>query len=163
MRVWLLAVVVLVIGLGVVVMVRDPAAAREQFGSGAAAGEAATQQIRRVVLESSLLPPEVGARQPARPHCDPQQPSFVYGFAALKLRIGPVMGEPLECERPVHANGDTHQRTSTGLAYYRKGSNIPTFTTGWDHWALTKEGLVYWAGDVVDPPGTAPTPTAPVP
>ena len=77
------------------------------------------------------------------------------GFAALKLQIGAVMGDPLECERAIHPSGDTRQLTSTGLAYYRNGVNIPSFVDGLDHWALTERGLVHWIGDVVDPPGTA--------
>jgi hypothetical protein len=89
------------------------------------------------------------------PICDIHHPSFLYGFAALKLQIGAVMGEPLECEQAIHPTGDTRQLTSTGLAYYRNGVNIPSFVDGLDHWALTERGLVHWIGDVVDPPGTA--------
>jgi hypothetical protein len=92
------------------------------------------------------------------PVCDPKSPIFVYGFADLRLRVGAKMGEALECERAVHPSGDTNQRTSTGIAYYRKGVNIPSFTNGWEHWALTKDGLLYWTGDVVDPPATTPNP-----
>jgi hypothetical protein len=87
------------------------------------------------------------------PICERFHPTFLYGFADLKVRIGDKMGRPLECERAIHPSGDTQQRTTTGLAYYRKGVNIPTFTNGSDHWALTHNGLVYWIGDVVDPPG----------
>jgi hypothetical protein len=89
------------------------------------------------------------------PICDIHHPTFLYGFAALKLQIGAVMGDPLECERAIHPSGDTRQLTSTGLAYYRNGVNIPSFVDGLDHWALTERGLVHWIGDVVDPPGTA--------
>ena len=84
--------------------------------------------------------------------CMEGQPKFEYGFAALKTRLGAVMGDPLECEHSIHVNGDTRQRTTTGYAYYRTDANVPAFTDGWDHWALTDDGLVYWAGDVVDPP-----------
>jgi hypothetical protein len=94
------------------------------------------------------------------PICDIHHPSFLYGFAALKVQIGARMGDPLECERAIHPSGDTHQLTTTGLAYYRNNVNIPSFVDGWDHWALTERGLVHWIGDVVDPPGTAlPMPT----
>src|SRR5712691_11418064 len=89
------------------------------------------------------------------PICDARRPSFLYGFAALKLQIGAKMGDPLECERAIHPSGDTHQLTTTGLAYYRNGVNIPSFVDGLEHWALTERGLVHWIGDVVDPPGTA--------
>ncbi len=84
--------------------------------------------------------------------CGGAQPTFQYGFAELHARLGEVMGDPLECERPIHVDGDTRQKTTTGYAYYRTMDNVPTFTNGWDHWALTADGLVYWSGDVVDPP-----------
>jgi hypothetical protein len=84
--------------------------------------------------------------------CSPNQPAFYYGFRDLQAQLGSRIGQPIECEQPIHANGDTRQRTSTGYAYYRKESNIPSFTNGWEHWALTSNGLMYWTGDVVDPP-----------
>lgn len=81
-------------------------------------------------------------------------PRFVLGFAALAVELGPVMGEPLECERSNPENGDTLQRTTTGLAFYRKSTNTPTFTDGTKHWALTQTGLTFWSGAAVDPPAT---------
>jgi len=84
--------------------------------------------------------------------CQPDHPTFYYGFSDLHAQLGGAMGTPVECERAIHANGDTRQRTTTGYAYYRKSDNIPTFTNGWDHWALTADGLVHWSGYVVDPP-----------
>jgi hypothetical protein len=84
--------------------------------------------------------------------CGGGHPIFHDGFAELHARLGDIMGIPIECEQPIHVSGDTRQRTTTGYAYYRKSDNIPTFTNGWDHWALTADGLVYWSGDVVDPP-----------
>jgi len=86
------------------------------------------------------------------PGCQPDHPSFYYGFADLHARLGAVMGNPTECEHSIHANGDTRQQTTAGYAYYRKSDNVPTFTNGWDHWALTDRGLVHWSGYVVDPP-----------
>jgi hypothetical protein len=62
------------------------------------------------------------------------------------------MGEPTECEHSQNASGDSVQRTSTGLAYWRKGSNVPAFTTGTEHWALLDGELVAWTGTSVDPP-----------
>jgi hypothetical protein len=92
----------------------------------------------------------------AGPHmpgeCSSGHLEFYYGFASLQTQLGESMGQPIECEQPIHANGDTRQRTTTGYAYYRKLGNVPTFTNGWEHWALTADGLVYWTGDVVDPP-----------
>lgn len=86
------------------------------------------------------------------PTCDAVHPIFLYGFAELRIRIGDKMGQPLECERAIFPSGDTNQRTTTGLAYYRSGVNIPSFVNGLEHWALTSQGLVHWIGDVVDPP-----------
>jgi hypothetical protein len=90
------------------------------------------------------------------PFCAPgQAPQFVFGFAALRQIIGPAMGEAIECEHPNSANGDTLQRTTTGLAFYRKSTNTPTFTDGWRHWALLRAGVVAWSGSDIDPPGVA--------
>ena len=110
---------------------------------------------------ASSVPTPVSARQPAtvpapRPGiCTLTQPRFAGGIATLKAALGAAMGEPLECERVVDATGDTQQKTSTGLAYYRKALNVAAFTTGWDHWALADRGVVHWAGDSVDPPPDA--------
>jgi hypothetical protein len=84
--------------------------------------------------------------------CDPNKPSFLYGFAAMKAQLGGTMGDPLECEHSIYVGGDTRQQTTTGYAYYRPSVNVPAFTNGTDHWALTDAGLVHWIGDVVDPP-----------
>ncbi|MDP8924286.1 MAG: DUF4352 domain-containing protein [Chloroflexota bacterium] len=100
----------------------------------------------------------------AAPYCEPgRQPTFQFGFAALKAALGGVMGEPLECEHGNPENGDTLQQTTTGLAYYRRSTNTPTFTNGSEHWALTPSGLAYWVGPEVDPPTlAAPRPAEPV-
>ena len=96
----------------------------------------------------------------AAPHCgSSQEPQFVFGFAHLKSLLGDKMGEPIECEHANPENGDTLQQTTTGLAFYRKSTNIPTFTNGWDHWGWSVEGLLYWTGDAIDAPGYEPPPT----
>lgn len=97
------------------------------------------------------------------PSCAPgQAPRFVFGFAALREQLGDVMGEPVTCEFPdPNGTGDVHQRTSTGLAFWRKATNIPTFTNGWDHWGWTDDGLEYWTGESIDPPGREVPPPAP--
>ena len=64
-----------------------------------------------------------------------QEPEFQFGFAFLKSQLGDLMGEPLECEHANPENGDTLQQTTTGLSFYRKSTNTPTFTDGWNHWA----------------------------
>src|SRR5919201_5156922 len=87
------------------------------------------------------------------PFCQPgQPPHFDFGFRALDESLGDMMGQPLECEHAEVGTGDAHQETSTGLALYRKSTNTPTFTTGYEHWALTTDGLVYWTGESIDPP-----------
>jgi hypothetical protein len=87
----------------------------------------------------------------ATQRCNPTQPRFVGGLARLRAIVGPVMGDPLECEHVV-AGGDTHQRTTTGLAYVRTKQGMPSFTTGWDHWALRDGSLIRWASAAVEPP-----------
>jgi hypothetical protein len=84
--------------------------------------------------------------------CYSIQPIFVGGMRALRQRLGASMGEAVECEHAVGADGDTQQRTTTGLAYYRKALNMAGFTNGWEHWALLDRGLVHWSGMAVDPP-----------
>jgi hypothetical protein len=81
-------------------------------------------------------------------------PEFDYGFAALRIRLGDKMGEPLSCERPGPL-GDSVQQTTTGYARYNKATNTPTFTRGSEHWALTAQGLVHWGGSALDPPADA--------
>lgn len=87
-----------------------------------------------------------------------ESPHFVFGFADLQRQLGSTMGDPTECEHSNADNGDTLQATSSGLAFYRKGTNTPTFTDGSAHWALTNQGLVSWSGGDVDPPGVGAQP-----
>ena len=111
----------------------------------------------------ALLVTVFTAAASAAPHCSPgQEPVFMFGFAHLKSLLGDKMGEPIECEHANPENGDTLQQTTTGLAFYRKSTNIPTFTNGWEHWGLTVEGLILWTGDAVDAPGYEP-PSTPTP
>src|SRR6188508_47196 len=100
--------------------------------------------------------PAPAALAQGAPFCGPgARPQFSNGFAALKASLGPVMGEPVECE---HSDGDSPdilQQTTTGLAFWRKSTNTPTFTDGYRHWALMPQGLVAWEGSSIDPPSTA--------
>jgi hypothetical protein len=82
-----------------------------------------------------------------------ESPTFVFGFAALREQVGDAMGAAIECEHANPDNGDTLQQTTTGLSFYRKSTNTPTFTDGFDHWGLTSDGLVTWTGSSIDPPG----------
>lgn len=116
-----------------------------------------------------VLASPLAATAQTAPFCGPgQRPEFVLGFAALKGQVGPVMGDAIECEHPDPlGTGDTEQHTTTGLAFFRKSTNTPTFTDGYSHWALTPQGLVTWTGSSVDPPGLAaapsPAPSTPSP
>jgi hypothetical protein len=105
-------------------------------------------------------PPTVTARPLAAASPSPTQggacivtaPRFTYGTAELKAALGASMGEAAECERVVDAAGNTEQKTTTGLAYYRARNNISAFTNGFDHWAMTPAGVVHWTGDDLEPP-----------
>ena len=94
---------------------------------------------------------------PADPYCRPgEQPQFHFGFATLSAKLGGRMGSPTSCEYgDPRGSGDTLQATDKGLSFYRQSTNTPTFTTGFEHWALTDADLVYWTGDSIDPPGDA--------
>jgi len=108
-----------------------------------------TQMLRRaiflVILSVHLWPTTVAAQGAAA--CPPgRTPSFLLGFASLQTSLGSSMGEPTECEHVDPVSGDAFQRTTTGLALYRRDTNTPMFTNGREHWALTSDGLMYWSG-----------------
>ncbi len=85
-----------------------------------------------------------------------QTPTFSLGFAGLKARLGDVLGDPTTCEfAEPNGSGDMLQQTTSGLAFWRKSSNTPTFTNGSLHWALTPAGWVQWTGASIDPPTAA--------
>ena len=86
-------------------------------------------------------------------YCFGDTAQFRQGFLALARQLGPAMGEAITCEyADPNGTGDTLQQTTTGLAFYRKNTNTPTFTDGWNHWGQTGAGLVYWTGSSIDPP-----------
>jgi hypothetical protein len=88
--------------------------------------------------------------------CNPMRPRFVGRMVSLRAALGASMGDALECEQAVDAEGNTHQTTARGLAYYRAQTDVACFTTGWDHWAMRADGrVVRWAGEAVDPPPEA--------
>lgn len=119
--------------------------------------------LRRTLLAAASLvvlslgaavPSTVGAQ--SAPVCLPgQSPAFAFGIAELQALVGAAMGDPLECEHTNPANGDTEQRTTTGLAYFRPSTNTPSFTDGYRHWALTPQGVLFWEGTASDPPENA--------
>jgi uncharacterized cupredoxin-like copper-binding protein len=102
-------------------------------------------------------PSQPPVTSPEATFCPPgQDPHFVFGFADLKAFIGEPMGQPLTCEFPdPNGTGDIHQFATTGLAFWRKSTNTPTFTNGYEHWGRTDRGWVYWLGDSIDPPPDA--------
>jgi len=87
------------------------------------------------------------------PWCLPDQsPTFLFGFAALDQATGGVMGAPTECEHGTdQSNGDTSQKTTTGVATYSWCTNSPSFTRGQEHWMLTADGLEHWFGSPESP------------
>lgn len=122
------------------------------------------------LLAGLLVPPATAAAQST--FCAPgQAPGFVFGFADLKAFIGDPMGTATTCEFPdPNGTGDVHQRTTTGLAFWRRATNTPTFTNGYEHWGRTAAGWVCWVGSSIDPPpdasgcgGEAPPMAAPGP
>src|SRR2546421_8245224 len=102
-------------------------------------------------LMSSLLLIPVRVNAQSTNFCAPgQSPHYAFGFADLKAQIGDAMGDPLTCEFPdPKGTGDVHQQTSKGLAFWRKSTNTPTFTNGWQHWGHTPRGWVTWVGNSI--------------
>src|SRR5919202_1053151 len=116
-----------------------------------------TLLVAPILAAALAIPAALPVSAQAANFCQPgQQPRYVFGFADLQARLGDWMGSPLTCEFPdPNGTGDVHQRTTKGLAFWRKRTNTPTFTNGSEHWALTASGPVYWTGPSVDPPPNA--------
>lgn len=68
------------------------------------------------------------------------KPEFRLGFKALADLIPNVVGQPLEDEH-YDANGDSIQRTTTGLMVWRKSDRWTAFTNGHTTWILGPYGL----------------------
>jgi len=114
-----------------------------------------------------------GAGEPA-PYCrSGQSPAFRFApFGLLESVLPKLVGNPLECAHRDPSNGETVQVTSTGLAYYRRSSMLPSFAVGEEHWALASDPagltwvnaisgtsanihILHWIGDQLDPPDDA--------
>jgi len=106
------------------------------------------------LLAVVALTPLHVVRATADDHCGVGETAvFRAGFRALSDQLGATMGTPSTCEYPDPAGtGDVEQDTTTGLAFWRKSSNTPSFTDGLNHWALTQAGITRWTGSSVDPP-----------
>ncbi len=134
-------------------------------GSVRTSAEAVLRELARAVAALAVVagllavpaPAPAHAQAQADTHCPPgQSPQFSAGFAALSERLLDWMGTPITCELPdPRGTGDVHQQTTRGLAFWRKSTNVPTFTNGSEHWALGPRGFVYWQGSSVDPPADA--------
>jgi hypothetical protein len=117
-----------------------------------------------MVVASLFGSPGLAAAQLA-PYCQTSAaPVFEGRLAELKAAIGAVMDDPVECAHVDNVSGDLVQNTTTGLAYVRSSTGVPTFTNGSHRWALAPMGLVEWDGPELDPPGAiAPPPVPGVP
>ena len=76
----------------------------------------------------------------------------MFGMADLQARLGAPMGDPTECEHVDAASGDTIQKTTTGLAYFRPSLSLAIFTNGEAHWTLSNGQLLLWKNGSVTPP-----------
>lgn len=106
-----------------------------------------------VVLLAAFVAIPIDARASTDTGCAPGQTArYVFGFAELNRFIGRAMGDPSTCEfADPGGTGDVHQSTSNGLAFWRKTTNTPTFTDGFNHWGHTPQGWAYWTGSSIDP------------
>ena len=117
------------------------------------AGYIGLSVVSTLAMITTLLAPAALAQPGETTHCLPgQSPQFVLGFADMQAMLGDAMGQPVTCEFPdPNGTGDVHQQTTTGLSFWRKSTNTPTFTNGSEHWGNTPTGWVYWMGSSIDP------------
>lgn len=116
-----------------------------------------TRAFPSLALLLALLAPLPAAAAPAGPPicAAGQPPTFAPGLQPLRDLLGETMGEPVACPQTDPRSGDLVQPTSTGLAFLRRPAGTPTFTDGAQHWARTREGLLYWTDGSADPPPSA--------
>jgi hypothetical protein len=67
-------------------------------------------------------------------------PRFSLGFKALADQIPDIVGQPIENEHYM-ANGDSIQRTTTGMMVWRKLDNLAAFTDGSRTWINGPAGV----------------------
>ena len=100
------------------------------------------------IAQSGDAQPIAGA-----PNTAQASPTFKLGFKLLADLIPDRVGAPLENEHS-QANGDSIQRTTTGLMVWRKADNLTAFTNGSWTWIFGPDGLkdrandqrFYWEG-----------------
>jgi hypothetical protein len=106
-----------------------------------------------VVIGCTLATPALGLAQSGTACAAGVVPTYSHGFADLAQQLGQVMGSPTTCEySDPEGTQDVEQQTTAGLAFWRKCTNMSTFTNGSTHWALTEFGLLNWTGNSIDPP-----------
>jgi peptidoglycan/xylan/chitin deacetylase (PgdA/CDA1 family) len=101
-----------------------------------------------VTAGAMLAQASAGPSAIARAACVPE-----FGLHMLDLHadVGDAMGQPLDCEQPIDAAGDTIQPTSTGTAFYTIGIGAAISTDGYHRWELDPSGLSYWANPDATP------------
>jgi peptidoglycan/xylan/chitin deacetylase (PgdA/CDA1 family) len=72
-------------------------------------------------------------------------------LADLRTAVGDAMGQPVDCETPIDASGDTIQHTSTGTAWFTESQSEAFFTDGYHRWDLNPGGLTYWSSPEATP------------
>jgi len=102
--------------------------------------------VLAVVL--TLGPPVAKLDQVAHADCVAE---FGPGLANLRNVVGDAMGQPIDCETPIDAAGDTMQHTSTGTSWFFGGQSDAIFTDGYHRWELDERGLMYWSSPDATP------------
>src|SRR5258708_198927 len=109
-----------------------------------------------LVLVSVLVPGPTVLAQSATGASRGKAYSTSLASPTCNHRLADWMGDPTTCEfANPNATSDVHQRTASGLAFWRNSTNTPTFTSGNEHWALTGLSMVSWTGSSIDPASDA--------
>jgi peptidoglycan/xylan/chitin deacetylase (PgdA/CDA1 family) len=101
-----------------------------------------------ITVIAATCPALAGKSEIARADCVVE---FALHMIDLQADIGDAMGQPLDCEHPIDAAGDTIQATSTGTAFYTTANSAAIFTDGYHRWQLDQSGLLYWGSPDATP------------
>jgi peptidoglycan/xylan/chitin deacetylase (PgdA/CDA1 family) len=71
--------------------------------------------------------------------------------ASLQVVVGDAMGQPIDCEQPFDASGETVQHTSTGTVFFTPAPSDTVFTDGYHRWEMNADGLMYWSSPDATP------------